>query len=218
LVSQAENKQVLVLGGGRFGRIAVERLGFRVALVVEPDPTPELKALGREILAADGIAAAKNILDSPRSPAWLVPALPLHFLMRWLFLCLADLNPRLCEIPQKALPVVAMLHAGQDKEWYLSMADFVCPDDCPEPAEICTHTGQPREGQMFEMLAEVRLPGFETRVLRSHQLAPGVGALARQELLDLREQIREQGPGSGWVIGTACRCHGVVQAMRLGEA
>lgn len=218
MVSRADDKQVLVLGGGRFGRIAVERLGPKVALVVEPHPTPELRALGREILASDGIKAAKDILDSPRSPAWLVPALPLHFLMKWLFLCLADLNPRLHEIPKKALPEVAMLHAGQDKEWYLSMADFVCPDDCPEPAEICTHTGQPREGQMFDMLAEVGLPGFETRVLRSHQLAPGVGALARQEMLNLAKEIRGQGPGSGWVIGTACRCHGVVQAMRLGES
>lgn len=215
---KADNNQVLVLGGGRFGRLAVKRLGSRVALVVEPHPTPELRSLGVEILASDGVAAAKNILDSPRSPAWLVPALPLHFLRRWLFLCLSDHNPQLHEIPRQALPQVAMLHAGHDKEWYLSMADFVCPDDCPEPAGLCTHTGQPRKGQMFEMLAKVRLPDFETRVLRSHQLAPGVGALARQELLDLREEIRGRGPGSSWVIGTACRCHGVVQAMHLGDA
>jgi hypothetical protein len=216
LNGKQDNNKVLVLGGGRFGKITVERLGSRAALVVEPNPTPELKALGVEILVADGIAASVNILDSPQAPPWLVPALPLHFLMEWLFLCLADLAPQLHDIPENALPKVAMRHAGSKKEWYLSMADFVCPDDCPEPARICTQTGEPRQGQMFEMLAQMRMPGSHTRVLRSHQLAPGVGALARQELLDLRAQIIEAGSGSRWVIGTACRCHGVVQAMQLG--
>ncbi len=218
-MGRADNEnQVLVLGGGRFGRLAVERLGPRVALVVEPDPTPELQALGVNVLPADGVSAAKDIIDQPQAPPWVVPALPLHFLMEWLFLCLADMAPRLRDIPRESLPQVAMLHAGHKKEWYLSMADFMCPDDCPEPAGICTHTGQPRDGQMFQRLADVKMPGYQTSVLRSHQLAPGVGALARQELLDLREQIRKSGPGSGWVIGTACRCHGVVQAMQLGEA
>ena len=212
-----KNNQVLVLGGGRFGRLAVERLGSRVDLVVEPNPTPALQAMGVKVLIADGVAAARNILDQTDAPPWVVPALPLHFLMEWLFLCLAQMSPRLCDIPKESLPHVAMLHAGRKKEWYLSMADFVCPDDCPEPVRICTHTGLPREGQMFEMLADILLPGFTTIILRSHQLAPGVGALARQELIDLREKIRKSGQGSGWVIGTACRCHGVVQAMQLGE-
>lgn len=212
------DNQVLVLGGGRFGRLTVERLGPRVDLVVEPNPAPELQALGVKILPADGIAAAQDILDQPQAPSWLVPALPLHFLMEWLLLCLADLAPRLHDIPKESLPQVAMLHAGGNKEWYLSMADFVCPEDCPEPVRVCSQTGQPREGQMFEIMADIELPEFTTVILRSHQLAPGVGALARQELLDLREQILKDGPGSGWVIGTACRCHGVVQAMQLGDA
>jgi hypothetical protein len=209
-----KDNRVLVLGGGRFGRLAVERLGSRVTQVVEPNPLPELYALRVEVLVQDGISAAARILDSSDAPPWLVPALPLHFLVEWLLLSLAPLGPRLIDIPREILPTVAMLHAGAKKEWYLSLADFKCPDDCPEPAELCTVTKKPRGEPMFERLAKIQMPGFETRILRSRQLAPGLGALVRDELLLLRKEIIKRGPGAGWILGTACRCHGVVQAVR----
>jgi hypothetical protein len=217
MAGESDNR-VLVLGGGRFGKLAVERLGARVMLVVEPRPGPELKALGAPLRVDDGIAAAGEILDRPDAPPWVVPALPLHFLVEWLSLTLAGLAPQFVDIPREALPPVAMLHAGDKKTWYLSLADFKCPDDCPEPANTCTHTGKPRGETMFERLARIRLPGFETEILRSRQLSPGVGGLKRDELIDLRERIRQKGAGSGWVLGTACRCHGVVQAIQWGEA
>jgi len=209
-----DGNRVLVLGGGRFGRLAVERLGKRVTQVVEPNPTAELYALGVDILTQDGIAAAASILNSTDAPPWLVPALPLHFLVEWLCLSLANLGPELVDIPRQALPQAAMLHQGDRKQWYLSLADFTCPDDCPEPAKLCTETKQPRGEAMFQRLAKIEMPGFETVIMRSQQLAPGVGALARDELLLLRKKIIQRGPGAGWVLGTACRCHGVVQAVK----
>lgn len=216
MASEGDNR-VLVLGGGRFGRLAVERLWARVMLVVEPRPGPELRAMGIQFLEGDGVAAAKEILDRPDAPPWVVPALPLHFLVEWLLLSLALLQPRLLDIPREALPPVATLHAGDKKAWYFSLADFICPDDCPEPADLCTVSKEPRGEPMFERLARIKLPGFETEILRSRQLAPGVGGLKRDELLGLRERIIESGPGSRWVLGTACRCHGVVQALKFGE-
>jgi len=216
--SETQDKRVLVLGGGRFGCIAVQRLGPRVALVVEPEPSPELKAFGAPLLVGDGITAAAEILEQDQAPYWLVPALPRHFLMEWLMLSLKDRSPRLAEIPRESLPKAAMIHAGRNLEWYLSLADFRCPDDCPEPAGICSHTGLPRGVPMHERLAGISLPGYQTRVLRSRQLAPGVGGLPRPELLELRDTLRQSGDNGNWIIGTACRCHGVVQALRLGEA
>jgi hypothetical protein len=47
-------------------------------------------------------------------------------------------------------------------------------------------------------------------ILRSHQLAPGVGGLAAKEMLELRQSVAQT--GGAWLMGTACRCHGVVQA------
>ncbi len=217
MAGESGDNRVLVLGGGRFGRLAVHRLGARVTLLVEPNPGPELQAMGVPICVGDGIAAAGDILDRPDAPHWVVPALPLHFLVEWLCLSLAHLSPRLLEIPRQALPQVAMLHAGAKNAWYLSLANFRCPDDCPEPALICTHTNEPRGEPMFKRMAKIKLPGFRTVIMRSRQLAPGVGALPREELLGLREQIRQSGQGSRWVIGTACRCHGVVQAVQFGE-
>jgi hypothetical protein len=213
-----DDNRVLVLGGGRFGRLAVERLGERVTQVVEPNPAPELYALGAKVLVRDGIQAAFDILDSADAPPWLVPALPLHFLVEWLCLSLDYLDPEFMDIPRQALPEVAMLHRGESKQWYLSLADFTCPDDCPEPANICTATKKPRGEPMFQRLAGIEMAGCETRVLRSRQLAPGVGALMRDELLLLRKEIIRRGPGAAWVLGTACLCHGVVQAIKLGGA
>lgn len=208
------DNRALVIGGGRFGRLAVARLGKRVTQVVEPDPAPELYALGAQVLVRDGIEAAAAILDSNDAPPWLVPALPLHFLAEWLLLTLAPLGPEPIAIPRENLPEAAMLHQGQRKQWFLSLADFTCPDDCPEPAELCTMTKEPRGEPMFQRLAKIEMPDCETRILRSKQLAPGVGALSRDELLLLRKEIIKRGPGAGWVLGTACSCHGVVQAIR----
>ncbi len=212
---RASQGQVLVIGGGRFGRLAVERLGPRVCLVVEPDPGPELEALGAPVLAADGIAAASELLEQPQAPDWVVPALPLHFVGEWLLLCLADQEPRLLPVPRESLPPAAWVGPGQHQEWYLSLADFLCPDDCPEPARVCTVTGQPRGEPMYQRLASIRLPGFQTVALRSRQLAPGVGGLRREELMALRGRLAQGGAESRWVIATACRCHGVVQALAL---
>jgi hypothetical protein len=75
---------VLVIGGGRFGRLAARRLGRRVLAVVEPDPAPELREMGVRILQEDGPAAAFRFLKAPSPPAWIAPCLPRHLLWEWL--------------------------------------------------------------------------------------------------------------------------------------
>lgn len=207
-----ENSQVqgdvLVIGGGRFGRLAVRRLGKRVLAVVEPEPTPGLLAAGARVIEAEGVAEAARMLAVPEPPPWLAPMLPLHFLARWLERVVGPAKP--LELPAETLPEAAHRVAfGQ--AWHLSLASFRCPDDCPEPAEHCQVSGKKRGEPMFSRLAGIRLPGALTAVLRSRQLAPGIGALATAELLDLARRVRER--GGAWVIGSACRCHGVVEAL-----
>ena len=85
--------------------------------------------------------------------------------------------------------------------------------DCPEPAEICTFTGRPRGGTLFRDLAARTWPGFVMLVLRSRQLAPGLGGYRGRELLGLEDLARESaGP---LLVATACRCHGVLHGLRF---
>jgi hypothetical protein len=95
----------------------------------------------------------------------------------------------------------------------LSLADFLCPDNCPEPAENCTVTGRPRGKPLFARLAGIELPGWSVGVIRSHQLTPGVGGCRVADLLALRERIVKS--GGRWLVATACRCHGALGALEL---
>ncbi len=204
---------VLIVGGGRFGRIAARRLGRRVLRVVEPRPTPELLALGVAVEKAEGVEAARRALAQAHPPRWIVPCLPRHLLGLWLMAELAELAPRIRELTPQDLPQTTSRLPGPDGTWFFSHADFLCPDDCPEPAAACTVTGRPRPADMFQLLAAVRLPGFRTAVVRSRQLAPGVGGLESREMIALRDRLAAR--GGHWLVGTACRCHGVLQGLAL---
>jgi len=55
---------------------------------------------------------------------------------------------------------------------------------------------------------------FESNVIRSRQLAPGVGGYSLETLLDLFEKIKKaMAPRRTILISTSCRCHGVISAL-----
>jgi len=201
----------LVVGGGRFGRLAARRLGGWVGTVVEPRPSDELRGLGVPLLEQDGVQALQEALARPWPPRWIVPCLPRHLLADWLRLSLAPLRPRPMPLPS-GLPHLAQVLPGPEHIWYLSLTDSLCPDDCPESGRICPKTGQCRGLPLFSRLGRLRLGRLSNGVLRSYQLAPGVGGLASREMLALRQRMAS---GGQWLVGAACRCHGVVQALEL---
>lgn len=213
--SGAERRDVLVIGGGRFGRLAIQRLPGRVAAVVEPRPGPDLLSLiqmyGIRLLISDGAQAMEQVLAGPEPLTWVVPALPRHLLADWLLLTLA--GARRVDLPAGLLPHLPSVLATEEGQAYLSLADFRCPDDCPEPEGFCTFTGLAREEPLHQTLAGLSAPGMRTAVLRSHQMAPGVGGYRVDDLLALRERLRDQ--AGRWLLGTACSCHGVLSALEI---
>ena len=213
--AEVAKPDVLVIGGGRFGCLAIQRLPGRVATVVEPQPSPELHSLVQKqvihVLTIGGAQALEQALVGPVLPVWVVPALPRHLLLDWLLLSLP--NATLRDLPSGVLPGLPSVIAGEEGLAYLSLADFQCPDDCLEPEGYCTATGLPREEPLYEILAGMTAPGMNTAVLRSHQLAPGVGGFQSAELLALRERIQTQ--GGRWLLATACSCHGVVSSLEI---
>ncbi len=213
-------RRIRILGAGRFGKLAAERLRrrFPEALLSITDRDP---AKVDEISRDQGIPGEveeciQSISRSELSEdLWLIPAVPVHVGFEW---AVNELN-RLGEV--RRLPVPDRVDSQLPNPirvptgtLYASFATFVCPDYCSEPEEICTHTGKERPGNLYEVFAGVIAPGFDVAVLRSWQLAPGVGGFPGRSLRELIAGIGSK-PGRR-LVATSCRCHGVMDALEWG--
>ncbi len=209
---------VLILGAGRFGRLAAERLTRRFKdadFLVIDERADRLESLAGELgvrtAAADAVAylAGRDFADE----LWIVPAVPVHAAFQWLMRG-TDLSSRATSIPvpESVDPQVPNPYRVPDGTVYASYATFLCPDACSEPEERCTTTGEPRLGNLYDTLSGISVPDFHVSVLRSWQLAPGVGGYTAGQLGQLqRGVLHRQG---GHIISTSCRCHGVINALR----
>ena len=210
-----------IIGGGRFGQRAAETLvaakPAATVLVVEQDPgrCRELAAGGLHVLEADGIDFLKSHLTSPRRNLWIVAAAPVHVAYEWV---LARLPAGVKPLP-RALPadVVSRLpnafRGAAEGQWYASNADFLCPSDCPEPGGICSFTGKKRPRSMHAFIEHLDAPGVKILVVRSRQLAPGVGGLRPRDLFDALDQMRVS--RFAFLLATACKCHAVLNSFHI---
>ncbi|MFH1139661.1 MAG: NAD-binding protein [Pseudomonadota bacterium] len=208
---------VWVVGGGRFGRRAVEIMAHQTApakiLVVDPNPEAlaEPAELGVQAVQGDGTAFLVKNLRPESAPKWVIPCVPFHLAFKWIVLKLGR-RARPVPVPPEYIKSAPNPLPAPDHGFFISHADFTCPDDCPEPAGRCTHTGLPRQGSLFAEAAQWPAPGFGLEVVRSRQLAPGLGGLAALDLLALENHLRTPGD---YLVVTACRCHGVVHAVTI---
>jgi hypothetical protein len=207
----------LILGAGKFGRLAVERLSRQDTeakfLVVDRDPgaLAGIKVLNPEVMTVEA-DAGRFLAEQLREKSpwdWVIPMTPVHAAYAWLRQgpLAGDWQP--AAVPEAAAESAPVAMRGQAGELYLSYAQHRCPDDCLEP-DVCPVSGEPRGTPLDEALAALRLPDYRTLVLVSRQLAPGVGGFPPGELLKLAEKA-ESCPKV--LIATACRCHGVVHAL-----
>ena len=146
----------------------------------------------------------------------LVPAIPIHVAAGWLTEKMERQGfvARKIPIPDDWLAALPHAMRGANGQAYVSHADFWCPDNCPEPKDRCSHTGRPRPADMFRLLAELKFNDILPVVLRSHQLLPGVGGIYPADLWQALDVIRSN-DHKPLMIGTACRCHGVVDFVRF---
>ena len=209
---------IWIIGVGQFGMIALERLSAsknkRQFVLVDPvgENLEKCRGPNRILVKDDGVRYVTGELQNGNEPEWIIPALPVHLAAAW---CMLRLGPG--RIGRVALP--DDIHTrlpnpfrGQDGNIYVSHADFICPDDCAEPGGVCTKTGLPRKRNMFELLADITVGTFRSRVIRSHQLGPGIGGYRPAQLFDLLEQVTAA--TGDLLVCTACRCHGVLTGLR----
>ncbi|MBW1917887.1 MAG: hypothetical protein JRI57_07685 [Deltaproteobacteria bacterium] len=214
-------KRYLILGAGHFGYLALSRLAQQEPgsyfTVVDQNPESlmdcRLPGLSNLRLEHDeGVDFLISHLRDDSTYDWIIPAIPCHVAFEWVWRQRPPASGwQLIPVPPEVEKLAVWVFRGQQGEVLLSLADFICPDDCPEPDDQCRVTGLPRVGTLYEALEDLVLPGFESLVVHSEQLAPGVGGYPPADLWQLWDQV--QAASGKLLIATACRCHGVVHGL-----
>jgi len=211
---------IWIIGGGRFGQTAASRLKRKYPnahlVVVEQnfEKCAKIKQASFEVVCMDGIAFLSSCLSDTSSPDWIIPAAPVHVAYLWIREQLSSEFHVMAEtVPDEILSVLPNPIRGKNREIYMSLAEFICPEDCPEPEDICTFTRKARSYSLFEHLEKVGNDQFKPVVIRSHQLAPGVGGYTPEMLCLSLEKVKTSGPSI--LVSSACRCHGVMNAFSI---
>jgi hypothetical protein len=214
---------VLIVGAGHFGQRAVRMLSGKSdspVYVVDRDQSHLARINDRLVkpIVCDGIRFLVENFPFFSPSNIVIPAVPVHLAFEWLITYLSD------DFPVKRISVPEDTRSSLPHTWHtgdgsllVSYADFRCPDDCPEPADYCTVTGEKRDKPLYQLLGELHVMDFNVHVIRSHQLAPGLGGYRVDNLLEMVRKITSQG-AEKWMIGTACKCHGTLSAMEVHRA
>ena len=209
-----------IIGGGQFGLYAAQKIKSQepdaAILIVDENSKVcrQIDKLGFETLCDEGIQYLAQNLTNEDYPDWIIPAIPLHVAFEWIQ------GKLTAEYETEIIPVSDELESqlphpirGDKGQLYVSNADFVCPDDCSEPEEICTYTGEPRPRILNSFLEKIHYQNFRSVVICSRQLSPGVGGFTPKALFQGLEIIKTE--AKPVILSTACYCHGVIHAFRI---
>jgi len=207
----------LIVGCGHFGSRAVIKLYQKdpQSKIIVVDKNKEvLQSISRlpvGTAVCDGIIYLCQFLSEGRKADYIIPAVPLHLAFEFILSQLKSLGAKRDRIPPiSGLPNPVI---GKTGDLYTSHANFLCSEDCLEPAQYCTFTREKRLKPLYKILIDLE-GAFESKVIRSHQLAPGVGGFRLNMLLGLLEDIKRKKNRSRVIlISTASRCHGVTSGL-----
>ena len=210
-------QHIWILGAGHFGRLAAKRLSRRFPdasfLVIDnrPDRLDKIKSTLKMPVALDDAIAYLNTHELSET-LYIIPAVPVHVAFLWLVHQLQHSGPvRPMPVPDEVDAMIPNPYRVSSGTVYASFATFRCPDACSEPDDLCTHTRRPRLGSLFEHLARLQARQYHMEVIRSWQLAPGVGGYRVAQLRSSLDRIAHQ-PGK-YLIATSCRCHAVIDSL-----
>ena len=207
----------LIIGCGHFGSRAAEKLLKKHPLskIIVVDKIKEsikkISHLPVETAVGEGVSYLNQFLSQGRRADYIIPAVPFHLAFECILSRLKPLGGKRKKIP----PLSGLPNStkGKTGDLYTSLADFICSEDCPEPSQYCTFTKKRRPKPLYEILNDLK-GTFESRVIRSEQLGPGIGGFQQKALLTLLEEIKKKmPPGQTILITTASRCHGVTSAL-----
>jgi hypothetical protein len=207
----------LIIGCGHFGSKAVEKLHRKnpksKIIVVDKNKRALQKVshLPIETIVFDGTLFLTSFLSEGRGGDYIIPAVPFHLAFEFLLSKLRPFGAKRSKVP--VLSGLPNPMRGKTGDLYASFANFLCPEDCPEPSQYCTMTLERRRKPLYKILMDLS-GSFESRVIRSQQLGLGVGGFQAKALIGLTEDIKKRRTSDlPILISTACRCHGVISAL-----
>ncbi|MEW5909085.1 MAG: potassium transporter [Thermodesulfobacteriota bacterium] len=210
--------KIWVIGCGKFGDRTVahllkESFGISITLV-DSDQTRLLRWEGKvETVHRDGVEFVAHRLDEGDSPDWIIPALPVHLAFYWIMKTVTEIRLSPFALPKEIEGSLPNSVWGKDGEIYVSQADFMCPEECPEPPRNCTVTGKPRREDLFDSIKKMKFRDLEPLVIRSYQILPGSGGYTPEALFTARKAICKV--RGNVMVTTACRCHGVIHGVSI---
>ena len=213
-------KNIWIIGAGKFGKkaaVAMSQKSKKVDITFvdnNPDLVQSIIEGGYKIIKMDGVDFIIKNLNSRNYPDWIIPVIPVHLAYEWVKSRLSKkyiIEP--VNVPSGVEKLVPNPLRGKNGELYMSYADFICPDDCPEPGDICTHTKKPRLGILHQTLAQIEYNGYKSVVIKSRQLAPGIGGYSPGDLYSVLDSAADS--KIPVLFSTACKCHGVMNAFEI---
>jgi hypothetical protein len=217
---QNKNATYLIVGAGQFGTRAVKALNKKypsAPLTVVDTDQGALDRVGdfpAEKACSEGASYLEQVLDRETGPDWIIPAAPIHVAFEWVRRQLTRTGPlKVIPVPAEVEAMLPNPKRGSEGQLFISYADFRCPEHCTEPYDLCTWTGKPRKGLLYRTVQEIAFEDYRSIVVRSRQLAPGVGGYQAEALRKSLDQVMES--KSPVLYTTACLCHGVMHAFRL---
>ncbi len=212
-------REILILGAGRFGSLAAEKTRRKfpdAAITITDRDAKKVERLSRELgITGEVDDSIRSITRQPPADhVWVVSTVPVHVGFEWVLHELSKEKDGVTRLPVPAaaapqVPNPSRSPAGSTI--YASFETFICPDFCTEPEEVCTKSGKARIRNLFEVFDEIVIPEFTPVVLRSWQLAGGVGGYPARSMKDLLGAVAQR--SGKYLIGTSCRCHGVLDAL-----
>jgi len=213
-------KNIWILGAGKFGQKAAKTIcrknpDAKLTVIEKNSATcSKIEGLGFKTVCMNGIEYLNRYLKGPDNPDLIIPAIPVHVAYEWVKIKLAEKNRlELIPVPDQLKMTLPNVFKGEEGGIYMSIADFICPDNCPEPEDICTYTGKSRPYTLYKRLESIQLDDFHSIVVRSRQLSPGIGGYSPRALFNALDAIKAS--NSPVLLSTACRCHGVMHAFRI---
>ena len=210
----------IIVGGGKYGCIAVEylRKNKRGFVLVDKDPnclatkrfrfkpSAQIGTEGEYFLEGD-IVQVLSLIERLK-PEYVFPTAPVHIAAE-LTKTKFELAPwdEVINCILSNLPPSVVLQAGKGNLIVSYNRDKDCLERCEAP-EVCPSTGKRKPCTMDKLM---RFAYPEGIILVSYQLAPGMGALKGSELLEFFSQVEKR---DKFVVATACGCHGFFTALK----
>jgi len=204
----------IVLGYGRFGRLAVERLHAAfpsISITVVEWDRAQITGrwpAGVTVFQEDATAfLLRSQLVTPE--AVIIPMVPFH--LAAFYIKAREPECRDTPLPHNLMELAPNSLRLDEATLCCSKADFLCPDDCPE-GDTCTVTGLQRT-PLYCDLEALRIPGFTVLIQRSGQILPGIGGYRFKDLQNMALKIRS----GKYAVATSCKCHAIMTGLEMDD-